>query len=61
VTTRATRKAHYDREVRSVWEEAESKRDVISEQQKARRKALARENQELIDKLRAKFASEDLD
>lgn len=61
MSKRFTRRAHYDREVQAIWGEAESKKDLISEQQKARRQVLARQNQELIDQLRARFDSEQTD
>ena len=53
--------APHSKELRSVWEEAEAKRDLISDQQKQRRRQLAQANDELLAQLRARFNAETAD
>jgi hypothetical protein len=52
-------KQAHDQEMRSLWEETEAKRDLVTDQQRQRRKQLAQKNRELIDQLKARFESEE--
>jgi hypothetical protein len=45
--------------MQSLWGEAERQRDLVTDQQRQRRKQLAQKNRELIDQLKARFASEE--
>ena len=53
--------APYSKELRSIWEEAEGKPELVTDQQRQRRKALAQANEELLARLRARFQAETAD
>lgn len=52
-------RAAYERAVRETWTAAEDEHDpLITDEQRARREAAARANQELLAQIRARFSSE---
>jgi hypothetical protein len=58
----SSRKAAYERAMREAWDTATEKHDpLVTDEQRARRQALARQNRKLIDQLRARFNSEQVD
>ena len=52
-------KAAYEKAMREAWDTATEKRDpLVPDEQRSRRKAASRANEELLAQLRARFSSE---
>ena len=55
-------KAAYEKAMQEAWDTATEKRDpLVTDEQRVRRQALARANQERLAELRARFSSEQVD